>query len=201
MSTAFVLGNGTSRQQIKDLAELKKRGTVYACNAIYRDFQYPDFIIAVDPKMIHELYENSIQTKCPVWTNYNNQYKKYSKLNYFKPNRGWSSGPTAMRKALDDGATQLYVFGFDYMGIGGKFNNVYAGSKNYKQVGTEPTYFGNWQNQTIKNVQDFKEKCRMFRVYDPQIGTPGVLNKTEGMTHITFEDFYSKHWPNLSLRT
>ena len=48
--TAFVLGNGTSRTSI-DHTQLKLKGTVYGCNALYREFD-PDFLIAVDAKNI-----------------------------------------------------------------------------------------------------------------------------------------------------
>ena len=46
MSRAFVLGNGVSRQGI-DLDLLKSLGTVYGCNAIYREF-VPDVLISTD---------------------------------------------------------------------------------------------------------------------------------------------------------
>jgi hypothetical protein len=45
---AFVIGNGVSRQTI-DLEKLKKYGTIYGCNAIYRNFN-PDYLVAVDYK-------------------------------------------------------------------------------------------------------------------------------------------------------
>ena len=34
---AFVLGNGTSRKNI-DHTQLSNKGTIYGCNALYRDF-------------------------------------------------------------------------------------------------------------------------------------------------------------------
>ena len=45
-STAFVLGNGQSRRGI-EINDLKEKGTVFACNAVYRTHQ-PHFLIAVD---------------------------------------------------------------------------------------------------------------------------------------------------------
>ena len=53
--TAFVLGNGESRKGIL-IEDLKQHGTVFACNAVYRT-ERPDFLIAVDPKMILEIGE------------------------------------------------------------------------------------------------------------------------------------------------
>ena len=47
---AFVLGNGESRKGIQ-IEDLKKHGTVFACNGVYRT-DTPDFLVAVDPKMV-----------------------------------------------------------------------------------------------------------------------------------------------------
>ena len=52
---AFVLGNGESRKGIQ-IEDLKKLGTVFACNAVYRTDR-PNYLIAVDPKMMHEIAE------------------------------------------------------------------------------------------------------------------------------------------------
>ena len=71
-SVAFVLGNGTSRSAIESelLSEL---GTIYGCNAIYRTFS-PDYLIAVDVKMILEITKSGYQNNHSVWTNHNNAY-------------------------------------------------------------------------------------------------------------------------------
>ena len=49
MDRAFVIGNGQSRLQI-DLNNLRSKGTIYGCNALYRDF-IPDVLVATDCKM------------------------------------------------------------------------------------------------------------------------------------------------------
>ena len=53
--TAFVLGNGESRKGIK-IEDMQKHGTVFACNGVYRT-ETPDFLVAVDPKMLLEIAE------------------------------------------------------------------------------------------------------------------------------------------------
>ena len=70
--TAFVLGNGTSRKSI-DLNQLKEHGTVYGCNALYREFN-PDYLVAVDAKMVIEINNNKYQHNHEVWTNPNRTY-------------------------------------------------------------------------------------------------------------------------------
>jgi len=55
MDTAFIIGNGESRN-IYSIEKLKGNGIVYGCNGIYRD--YPmlcDHIVAVNSPMYDEL--------------------------------------------------------------------------------------------------------------------------------------------------
>ena len=55
MDTAFVIGNGESRN-IFPIQNLKGKGVVYGCNAIYRDHpMLCDHIVAVSPEMYEEL--------------------------------------------------------------------------------------------------------------------------------------------------
>ena len=55
MDTAFVIGNGESRN-IFPIDNLKGQGVIYGCNAIYRDHpMLCDHIIAVNPDMYEEL--------------------------------------------------------------------------------------------------------------------------------------------------
>jgi len=55
MDTAFIIGNGESRN-IFPIDKLKGHGTIYGCNAIYRDHpKLCDHIVAVNPPMYEEL--------------------------------------------------------------------------------------------------------------------------------------------------
>lgn len=57
MSKAFIVGNGESRR-IFPIEQLKGRGTIYGCNAIYRDHpNLCDKIISVNKPMFEELIE------------------------------------------------------------------------------------------------------------------------------------------------
>lgn len=186
---SFVLGNGTSRQDI-NLQTLKQYGMIYGCNAIYREFD-PDVLIAVDTKMILEINSVKYQQKVPVWTNPNKAYSNMTGFNYFNPTKGWSSGPTALWKASEDGAEEIYILGFDYKGLGkehDKVNNVYAGTKNYKKEHERATYFGNWLKQTVTTVQK-NSKTRYIRVIAENGYVPKELSKLENLKHITVEDF------------
>ena len=55
MDTAFIIGNGESRA-IFPIQNLKDKGIIYGCNAIYRDNpNLCNHIVAVNPPMYEEL--------------------------------------------------------------------------------------------------------------------------------------------------
>jgi hypothetical protein len=188
----FVIGNGTSRKGI-DLNHIKQYGKVYACNAMYREFE-PDYLIAVDVKMINEINQTGWQNNHQVWTNSNKAYRNYTGFNYFQPSKGWSSGPTAL-----DFATQhtprfkkIFILGFDYTGIdNGKqkiVNNMYAGTPNYKRTTDSATYYGNWVKQTCTILKQ-NPSTVFYRVILPDYFVPNELNRYSNLKHITVKDF------------
>lgn len=187
-SIAFVLGNGTSRQGI-DPSHLQTLGLVYGCNALYREFS-PDYLIAVDVKMILEISKAGYQNKNTVWTNPNKSFAKISNLNYFNPSKGWSSGPTALHLACQHRHSHVYILGFDYIGLdnGKKVNNIYAGTWNYKKPNDGATYYGNWLKQTKKVIQE-NVNIQFTRVIQPDNYCPEELNNLTNLSHMYYEDF------------
>ena len=181
-----MLGNGTSRKSI-DLNQLKEHGTVYGCNALYREFN-PDYLVAVDAKMVIEINNNKYQHNHEVWTNPNRTYHQLTGFNYFNPSKGWSSGPTALWLASTHNIKDIYILGFDYQGIDEKINNIYADSKNYKKSSDKATYYGNWLKQTITTCQKFS-KTRYIRVLGENTFIPREFLKIPNLTHITIEEF------------
>ena len=154
---SFVLGNGKSRLNIHP-SQLQPFGKIYGCNALYREFE-PDYLVAVDPKMIVEIEKTGWQKTHEVWTNPNSKYKPFQGFKYFQPSLGWSSGPTALDMASKAGPNEIFILGFDYVGQQGLVNNVYADTPNYKKYSDPATYFGNWRRQTdqvIKNNRNIK---------------------------------------------
>jgi len=187
----FVLGNGTSRKEI-DLNHLQQYGNIYGCNAIYREFD-PDYLVAVDVKMILEIDKHKYQMRNPnVWTNSNKSYRYIEGLNYFKPSRGWSSGPTALYLATQHLPTykNIYILGFDYKGLkdGKLINNLYAGTPNYKKVTDSATYYGNWLKQTARVIKD-NPLITFHRVITYDNYQPQELNKFSNFKNIYVEDF------------
>ena len=180
MKRAFVLVNGRSRLALK-CANLKNYGTVYACNAIYRDFT-PEHLIAVDAKMVLELIENNVLDTTNVYTNFNNRFKNTPKLNILQPNKGWSSGPTALWLASTHGYDEIYILGFDYQGLeqNKKVNNVYADTPNYKKSHEPATFYGNWLRQTEAVLKEFAG-TKYYRVgpetlFDPNFKMTNLVN-------------------------
>jgi hypothetical protein len=185
---AFVLGNGVSRRSINP-HQLKTLGSIYGCNALYREFE-PDYLIAVDTKMILEINKSGYQKNHEVWTNPNKAYSRFKGFNYFNPSKGWSSGPTALWLASQHNNETIYILGFDYMGLndGQHFNNIYADTQNYKKSKESATFFGNWMRQTASVVQNNPQK-RYIRVIDDKGYIPKDLAKFKNLEHITVEEF------------
>jgi len=65
MKRVFCIGNGESRKGF-DLETLRKHGTIYGCNALYRDFM-PDVLTAVDHGIMHEIYHAGVAQKIPCY--------------------------------------------------------------------------------------------------------------------------------------
>jgi len=169
------------------LPDLKERGTVYACNAVYRDFN-PDFLVAVDTKMVLEIAQSGYQMNNQVWTNPNKVYSSIKNLNFFDPPKGWSSGPTALDMASRHGFQEIYILGFDYKGLQDKINNMFADTKNYKRSKDRATYYGNWLRQTAITVEK-NNKTRYIRVIRPNDFVPPELLRLSNVEHITVEKF------------
>ena len=183
---AFVLGNGTSREGI-DLSLLQQIGPVYACNAVYRTFT-PDYLVAVDTKMVLEIAKAGYQLKNTVWTNYNKTYEKLKNFNYFEPSLGWSSGPTALNLASSHQYDEIYILGFDYEGKDNKVNNIFADTPNYKKSTDKATYFGNWLRQSGIVIQK-NPKIRYIRVLGENKFIPEPFSKLPNIEHISKEEF------------
>ena len=189
-STAFVLGNGISRLSA-DPTKLLERGTVYGCNAQYREFN-PNYLVCVDVKMVNEVIAAGYHKTNEVWTNPNKGVTTKDRVNFFSPHKGWSSGPTALWLAATHGYQEIYILGFDYQGLGGKFNNVYADTFNYKKSSDAATYHGNWLSQTEKVIREYRD-IRFYRVIEADAFIPDKLGPMlPNLSHITYDVLETK---------
>ena len=187
----FVLGNGRSRLGI-DPNSLLRLGIVYGCNAQYREYD-PHHLIAVDVKMVNEIIASGYHKTHSVWTNPNKGITTKTNINFFSPHKGWSSGPTALWFSAMSGHKEIYILGFDYQGLpGGRFNNVYADTFNYKKSSDAATFFGNWLSQTEKVIREYKT-VKFYRVVENGGFVPDKLGpQLPNLSHITYDELNTK---------
>jgi len=188
----FCIGNGESRQKI-DLQFLKKYGTIYGSNGLYRDFA-PDKLIVADPEMLNEIVESGYSKENKVYTTeygYGNasdidQNHKVSTIPFEKiypVNAGWVSIRLAYHFHSED---QIYMIGFDLFG---DRNNIYDDTRNYPMVKRGIT-----SNREFHSAED--ERIGLFYLlkdrFCPKIRLTRVIDddtKIENIDNITTEQF------------
>jgi hypothetical protein len=208
---AFVLGNGKSRLNF-DLNQLRGKGTIYGCNAIYRDF-LPDVLIATDDIMREEIETTGINpnvlynipAEIPFYTrrpskvikvdtsrrpwqteDYQNNHSR--KIDH---NWGYSSGPVALTYACLEEHSYIYLIGHDLMGVGddaNSINNLYAGTNAYKPDSATATYFGNWVDQIRRIITEYSS-INFARVGALNNFLPETWQELSNHREITFEQF------------
>jgi hypothetical protein len=185
MTTAFVLGNGISRQGL-GLDQLTTLGKIYGCNALYRDFT-PNVLVATD-RAISEHIQNSgyaqtndFYTRRPA----PNTGAKQVPAEY----HGYSSGPIAVAIAAKEQNNTIYLIGFD-MGptLGHGFNNLYADTEFYKTSKSLPTFTGNWIKQISRIARDYPY-TKFVRVCGSTTAAIQVLEKIPNMQHLEMHVF------------
>jgi hypothetical protein len=70
---------------------------------------------------------------------------------------GWSAGNTAMHLACQQGATEIYILGFDLSSYDEPLNNIYKGTDNYLPSDARGFNPVNWQNQMQTVFRVFKD--------------------------------------------
>lgn len=185
---AFVLGNGRSRAGL-DLARLASNGTVYGCNAIYREFT-PTVLVSTD-RPISEAIQHS---------GYPAQHCHYTRKpipglgskavpqQYF----GYSSGPLACALAALANHDPIYLIGFDMAALPGeRFNNMYADTEFYKKSTARPTYTGNWVRQLCHIAKDFPGS-RFMRVHGETTAHIPQFDGASNMYRLTLADLENR---------
>jgi hypothetical protein len=187
MSKAFVCGNGVSRKDI-DLSKLKSHGSIYGCNAMYREFA-PDCLIATDRAISEQIQKSGYSKTHRFYTR--RPLAGFGAVMLPKKYYGNSSGPNAIALAALDGHETIYLLGFD-MGptVNAKFNNVYAGSEFYKPIDAAPTYTGNWIRQISAIALDFPT-AKFIRVLGSTTAKIADFSKLKNFQHIAISEFCS----------
>lgn len=132
--TAFVLGNGRSRLAL-DPYELKQHGTLFGCNAAYRDCPL-DYLVAVDTFMIDEIITTQVHHNIPFYIDDRHSAitdPLVHKIETRYPGK-MDSGTLALLLTQQLGFKDVYLCGFDYVSNNNFHNNIYCDTKNYKRT-------------------------------------------------------------------
>ena len=145
-NTAYIIGNGASRQPF-DLMILRGKGTVFGCNALYRDFSFtspkyvlPDFLIAIDDAITTEIESSDFPSSRVIIPPENEKWEPVelhwgrSATKDWNPARPRSNaGMNAILEAIKKGYSDLYIFGFDSLVVDNKvaLSNLYDGTDCY----------------------------------------------------------------------
>ena len=185
---AFVLGNGRTRHRF-DISMLQSIGTVYGCNRIYTDIM-PDYLISVDKAMVDILLQDHVETNTKVYIDhrlpYNNKH-----LHKFDCNVTGicDSGNMACMLAAEHDHDIVYMIGFDYISQDGYHNNVYAGTRPYKDrqdVHTLPISVENWY-QKARIVYERYTDTRFVRVNSNDFVPDFVYDNYTNITPTEFD--------------
>ena len=179
MTTAFVLGNGLSRKPV-DPQTLKQHGTVYGCNALYREF-VPDVLVATDRLISTHIQDSGYALKNKFYTR--KPVNGSGAMRLPKEYHGFSSGPNAVGLAAKHGHTEIYLLGFDLGPTSDqRFNNIYAGTEFYKPRDSQPTYTGNWIKQLVQILKDYPD-TKFYRVFGPTTADIPELAKIQNLSN------------------
>ena len=125
---AIIIGNGPSRNII-DLHKLVGKAPLYGCNALYRDFDKWDYLVAIDNGMINELHKERVDDGDLIIPP---EDERWESAKYSPNRRRNNAGMIAMDYAIRHKNNLMYLLGFDFILEGeDSVDNVYKDSKNY----------------------------------------------------------------------
>ncbi len=204
----FIIANGESRRKF-DLNKLKGKGYIIGMNVlpVVENF-WPDMLVSVDIATVKWLSERDVPAKLEHWS-YPRGGVKDPRIKRIAKDWGWSSGPTAIRVALEYKRFKtLYILGMDFFGItpegqidekkGNKLNNMYKGQERYRKANSDRTYFGNWQNQMDTNTKNHPDAKFYHVVLDNQ-KSPNKLAQKSNWIDINYSIF-EEHLQKMSKR-
>ena len=195
---AHIIGNGKSREKF-NLSFLKDKGTVFGCNALYRDYYYkydlPDYLVAIDDAIITEI-ESSYFPAARVLIPPEEEKWEPVKLHWARSNLDdWNSqrprsnaGMNAIFEAIKMKFTELYIYGFDFLVMNKEFAllNMYEDTECYG-LDTKATmadtrnrmeFFG-WTLETYPNITFnvcYPQTIINEGVYQPEINNCKIIS-------------------------
>lgn len=124
MNPAVIIGNGVTRKHI-NLDLIGNQAKKFGCNALYREFDNYDFLVAIDEGMIGELLENVLHKASLIIPPEEERYEENT-------GRRNNAGMVAMKEAIKMKHDVLYCLGFDFI-LSGEIStdNVFKNTENY----------------------------------------------------------------------
>ena len=122
-----------------------------------------------DPMTLHERIETAInmnpeldmkdlrmkmEKDVGVWITYVDENDHINNIDF---PIGWSAGNTALHLACQQGATEVYIMGFDLSSYDEPLNNLYKGTDNYLPSDAKGFNSTNWMNQMQTVFREFKD--------------------------------------------
>jgi hypothetical protein len=118
-----------------------------------------------------------------TWVTENNKIK-----NIEYP-RDWCAGATAIHLACQEGATKVYMLGFDLSSYDSPLNNIYKGSKNYLPEYAKGFNPVNWNLQLGTVFGEFKD-VEFIWVSPVHTILDKVRTKFKNVDFLTYEEIY-----------
>lgn len=193
MKKAFIIGNGPSRKGF-DLNLLKGHGTIYGCNALYRDFpkhDIPDYLVAIDDAIIEEIEASDFPKDRFITPPEEERWEDpaFNPYTKFRSN----AGTNAMIEAIKAGHDTLFCLGFDFMLTRSEMclGNLYAGTNAYG-LETKARYVDNMNR--VRYMQYFANKYRkvQFKFVVPKYGNKDEYHNlnANNVSGMFYENFY-----------
>jgi len=136
---------------------------------VHKSLQRTDYCVisGKDPATLYEKIEAAImmnpesdmkdlrmkmEKDVGVWITYVNENDPINTIDF---PIGWSAGNTALHLACQQGATEVYIMGFDLSSYDEPLNNLYKGSDNYLPSDAKGFNSINWMNQMQAVFREF----------------------------------------------
>lgn len=178
MSTAFIIGNGKSREAF-DLSSLKPFGKIYGCNALYRDFE-PDYLVAIDEAITEEIRASNFPKEKFIHPPFEEQFEN-PEFNPFTRLRS-NAGMNAMIEALRHGHRELICIGFDFIIQNDlALSNMYDGTNAYElktrtslQDGLRRSLYLNWfaKKNYVAQFKMILPRIKQLKIH--QLSSPNI---------------------------
>lgn len=185
---AFIVGNGVSRKEI-DLNSLVGKGVIFGCNALYRDFDQWDFLVAIDDGMIAELLQKDFSPKTLIVPPISERFESAEYNPGYR--RRSNAGMNAMLEAIRRDYKFLYCLGFDFLLEGEvSVDNLYKDTPNYG-IETRTRIEDNYHR--IRYLEWFAEQYPLttFIFVIPE-GAKTKIVKSENILGMTIPTFKEK---------